>query len=239
MTLHDHWWLMAGIVALYLYDSALLLFHNEIVLEARRSGYLVSGGTAMEFRGRHLFLPNPLCPHRPLIRLSWSVDEPHDGGAQPIRWRRIKLALSVIAPWTWMLSGLFFVGLPGVLWFGTDALLLGWLVLTYLTILAMLGQVWVYRKALNLSGRDIAALGFDVLLCAPFAINMVRKISLRQAHSAGFYAFASSTLSAAENAVLCEILRGRIQTSLDFQEPSSSTSHALRAYLKNFEDGIP
>ncbi|WP_158755083.1 hypothetical protein [Dyella sp. S184] len=239
MTLHDHWWLMAGIVALYLYDSALLLFHNEIVLETRRSGCLVSGGAAMEFRGRHPYLPNPLCPHRPLVRLSWSVDEPLDGSAHRIRWRRIKLALSSIAPWAWMLFGLFFVGLPGVLCFGTDALLLGWLVLTYLTIIAMLGQVWVRRKALNLSGRAIAALSLDVLLCAPFAINMVRKISLRQVHSSGLYAFASSTLSAAEKAVLCEILRGRIQASLDFQEPNSGASHALRAYLKNFEDGIP
>ena len=235
MTLQDQWWLMAGIVGLYLYDSALLLFHNEIVLEARRDGYLVSGGTAMEFRHRRLFLPNPLCPQRPLIRMAWRVDEPIDKVPQRLPGPRVRLSLSVIAPWTWLLLGLFFVGLPTTLWFGTEQLLLGWLVLTYLAIALMLGRVWRYRKALNLTNLAVAALAFDGLLCAPFAINMVRKISLRQPHPTSLRALAAGTLSPAENTALCRILRDRIQTSLAFHESDTAASDALRGYLKHFE----
>ncbi|MBB6245023.1 hypothetical protein [Rhodanobacter sp. A1T4] len=237
MTLHDHWLLMAGIAVLYLYDSALLLFHNEIVLETRRTGYLVSGGSVMEFRGRHLFLPNPLCPHRALVRLSWAADEPMTSGALRTRGRRVRLALAVIAPWTCALLGLFFVALPCALWVGTDVLLLGWLILTYLTIAAMLWQVWRARKALSLSGKAVVALAFDALLCAPFAINMVRKINLRQ-ELPSLRSVALSRLSPAENVVLSGILRQRIEASLGFLEPGTEASNALLAYLKRFEDGM-
>lgn len=234
--LHDQWLLMGGVVGLYLYDSALWLFHNEIVLEARRRNYHVSGGGILEFGGRHLFLPNPCCPHRVLVRLSWSAVESSD--RRGTRWIRTRLALSVIARWTWMLLGLFFVGLPCALWVGTNAVLLSWLVLTYLVIGAMLMQVYRYRKALNLSRRAVIALAFDALLCAPFAINTIRKISLRQA-APSLRTAASSLLSSTENAVLTGILRERIQTSLSFMEPGSDASDALLAYWKHFEGGTP
>lgn len=237
MTLHDQWLLMGGVIGLYLYDSVLLLFHNEVVLEARRGGYIVSGGSKLEVGGRHLFLPNPCFPQRMLVRLSWPYDSLP--GLRLARWKRAKLALSVVAPWTWMLLGLFFVGLPCALLVGTDVTLLGWLLLTYLTIAAMLVQVARHRKALNLSPRAVVALAFDALLCAPFALNIVRKISLRQVAPASLHAFASSTLSPAENAVLAGILRERIRTSLDFVEPGSETSDALHACLKRFEDETP
>lgn len=238
MTLHDQCWLLAAVAALYLYDGALLLFHNEIVLEARRAGWRVYAGTSMEFRSRHLFVPNPLCPQRPLMRLGWRVDEPAQAVAPPPRGRRVMLALSRLAPWTWLLLGLFFAGLPAALWFGTPWLLLGWLLLTYLTIGLMLGRVWRYRKALNLSGRAVLALAFDALLCAPFAINMVRKISLRQPAPARLRGVAA-TLSPAAHAALCRILRERIRLSLAFHEPDTAASQALRGYLQHVEDRQP
>lgn len=232
---HDQWLLMGGVIGLYLYDSALLLFHNEVVLEVRRSGYIVSGGSALEFGGRHLFLPNPCFPHRMLVRLSWPDDS--SPAWRVARWKRAKLALSVIAPWTWLLLGLFFVGLPCSLLIGTNIVLLGWLVLTYVAIATVLVQVCRHRRALNLSPRAVVALAFDALLCAPFAINIVRKISLHQGASSSLHAFASSMLSPAENAALAGILRGRIRISLDFLEPGSERSDALHAYLRHFEDG--
>lgn len=230
---------MIGVVGLYLHDSVLLLFHNEIVLEAKRSGYNVSGGAALEFGGRHVFLPNPCCPHRMLIRLSWAAGGASDVHTQPIRWKRVGCALSAVAPWTWTLFGLFFLGLPCALWLGTNAVLLSWLALTYLVLATMLMQVWRHRRALNLSRRAVAALAFDVLLCAPFAINIIRKISLRQAPAPDLRAVASSMLSPAENVVLAGILRERIQVSLGFMELGSEAGDALNAYLKHFEDGTP
>jgi hypothetical protein len=238
MGLGDHGLLMAGIAAFYLADSALLLFHDEVVLEARRSGFLVRAGAAMEFRSRHLFLPNPLCPHRPLIRVGWRVDEAAGAAAQPEHWLRFRLAAAALAPWTWLLLGLFFVALPAALWFGTQALLLGCLATIYLAIIMMLGQLWRRRRMLALSNRALAAIAFDVLLCAPFAINLIRKLSLRQLRPSSLRAVASR-LSPAERAALRAILRPRIQTSLDFLDADAAAAHALRTYLDHFEDATP
>ncbi len=237
--LRDQWLLMGGVVGLYLYDSVLLLFHNEIVLETKRNGYIVSIGEALEVGGRHLFLPNPCCPHRTLMRLSWPDNGLSDARGHRTQWGRAKLALSVIAPWTWGLLGLFFLGLPCALWIGTNLLLLSWLVLTYLTIIAMLTQVCRHRKALNLSPQAVVGIVFDALLCAPFAMNIVRKISLRQAPPANLRTIASSMLSPAENGVLTGMLRQRIHDSLSFVELGSEVSDTLHAYLKHFEDGTP
>jgi len=237
MLLHDQWLLVVAVAGLYLYDSAMLLFHNEVVLEARGQRYVISAGSAMEFGGRHPWLPNPCFPHRALARLSWPLAGSPDW--RPARWRRARLALSVIAPWTWWLLGLFFVGLPLVLRFGSDVVLLGWLVLTYLSIAAMLAQVWRRRKVLGLAPRAVLALAIDALLCAPFALNMVRKISLRQSASASLRGFTSSMLSAAERTAVAGLLRDRIHTSLDHLEPGSEAGAALGAYLDLYKDDIP
>lgn len=234
MTLHDHWLLLIGIAALYLYDSILLLFHNEIVLETRRSGVLVSGGSAMEFLGRHVFIPNPLCPHRSLARLQWSADDCRQTGRVRGR-RRFGIALAAIVPWSWVLLALFFVVMPCVLLAASDALLLGWFVLVYLTILAMLFHVYRLRRVLNLSNAMVAALAFDVLLCAPFSINIIRKISLRQTQPVSLRRIAASLLSASEKADLLVILRDRVDTNLTFLEAGSAGSDAQLAFLRQFD----
>lgn len=237
MMLHDQLLLMAAVIGLYLGDSMLLLCHNEIVLQSHRGGFIVSAGAAAELGGRHLFLPNPCCPQRMLVRLSWpDAGAPERCGS---RMQRTTLALKVIAPWTWLLLGLFMLGLPCALRFGMDGVLLAWLALTYLTIVAMLLQVFRYRKALNLSRRAVLALAFDALLCAPFAINMIRKISLRQASPASLYTVASSMLSTGEKQALTRILSARIQLDLAFVDAGSAASDALHAYLKQFEDITP
>ena len=234
--MHDQWLLMLAIACLYLYDSALLLFHNEVVFETRGRSYVLSTGSEMQLRGKHLFVPNPCCPHRRLARLSWP-----DGGLadwRPARWSRARPALALIAPWTWLLLGLFFVALPLALAFGTDVLLLAWLVLTYLSIVAMLAHVYHHRTALGLAPRAVLALAVDVLLCAPFALNIIRKISLRQASAATLHGFALSMLSPDERAILTTALEARICTSLDHVEPDSEQAAALRACLNRYKDDL-
>lgn len=237
MLSHDQWLLMGGVVGLYLYDSILMLCHNEIALEKKIGGYIVFSGGMLELGGRHLFLPNPCCPHRTIMRLSWPDNGLLGEQVQRMQKSRVELILSIIAPWTWGLFGLFFLALPSALWIGTSAVLLGWLVLTYLVIVAMLTQVCRYRRGLNLSARAVVGLALDALLCAPFAMNIVRKISLRQVPSSSLRAIAATMHSPAENAVLVDILHRRIHVSLNFMEPDSEASEELRAYLKHFEDG--
>ena len=236
MILHDGLLLLGGVVVLYLYDSALLLYHNELVLVGRRGGWRVSGGSAFELSGRHVFLPQPFCPHQSLFRLNWPEQGMVEGNAKPVRSHRVFVALELIAPWTLLLLVLFVVGLPYALFASHDtAGLLAWIVAVYVVIIAMLLHVYRYRKALNLSGRAVAAIALDALLCAPFALNVVRKISLRQRFDADLRAVAATMLPLPALHDLTAILRDRIKVSLGFVEPGTAESQALDAYLNYFE----
>ncbi|WP_233840767.1 hypothetical protein [Dyella sp. 2HG41-7] len=236
MTLHDGWMLLGGVVALYLYDSALLLFHNEIVLVGKRRGYGVSAGSSLVLAGRHVFLPSPLCPHQPLFRMSWSErGQPVEGG-KPLRIARVRIALSAMSYWMWLLLTLFVVGLPYVLLVSHDPkLLLAWIASVYTVIVAILMQVYRYRKALNLTRRAVAAVALDALLCAPFALNIVRKIGLRQSLNIDLRVAATSLLPEAAVKQLAAVLRQRIEISLGFIEPGDAQFLALSAYLNDFE----
>lgn len=236
MILHGELWLLGGVVALYLYDSALLLYHNEVILVKTRSGCRVSGGSVFELGGRHVFLPLPFCPHQPLFRLSWPQHGIFNGKTQPIRSRRVRVALARTAPWIWLLLVLFVVGLPYALFVShTAATLLAWIVAVYTAIIVTLIHVYRYRKALNLSRRAVAAIALDAMLCAPFALNIVRKISLRQPFEGDLRSVAASVLSPLALRDLTGILRQRIGDSLGFAEVGTVEYNALNAYLNDFE----
>jgi hypothetical protein len=236
MTLHDVLLLLGGVVVLYLYDSALLLYHNEIVLVSGRKGCRVSGGSTLELRGRHVYLPNPLCPHRPLFRLNWPEHGQFSGSTKPVPSRRIVVALSVIAPWTLLLLFIFAIGLPYTLLVLQSAqALLVWLAVVYAVIILTLLHVYWHRKALNLSGRAVAAIALDSLLCAPFALNIVRKIGLRQRFDGDLRVVAATRLSPQAVNDLAGILHQRIHASLHFVEPDAPAFEALKTYLHHFE----
>lgn len=236
MTLHDGLLLLGGVVMLYLYDSALLLFHNELVLVGRRRGYDVSAGSAFELGGRHVFMPSPFFPHQLLFRVNWPEHGAPAHKAPMLRVRRVQVALAAMAYWVLLLLTLFAVGLPYVLLVARDVhLLLVWIAAIYAVIAIMLMHVYRYRKALNLSHRAVAAVALDALLCAPFALNIVRKIGLRQHFDIDLRDVASSMLSEQARSELLAILRQRIRISLGFIESDDAAAHALTAYLDHFE----
>lgn len=236
MSLHDGLLLLGGVVLLYLYDSALLLYHNEIVVIGRCKDYRVSAGSGFELGGRHVFLPQPFCPHQSLFRLGWPEQGVLADDVQAIRMHRVRVALALLAPWTWLLFVLFAAGLPYVLFVsGHLEVLLAWVATVYGVILATLALVYRLRKPLNLSGRDVAAVAMDALLCAPFALNIIRKIGLRQHFKVDLRRVASTMLPGPAVQALTAILRQRIQTSLGFVEPDQPAYQTLADYLADFE----
>lgn len=231
--------LLGGIVLLYLYDSALLLYHDEVAFETRKGG-IVAGGLVLELGGRLLFVPNPLTPHRPLYRLSWLAAPKPDAGGGAASLRRLAGRLSVLAPWSLWLLALFFVGLPGCLWLsGTHAALLAWLVAMYGSILAALGVVVARRRRLALTNRQLWSLAWDALLCPPFALNLLRKISLEHSRRLDLRAVLSDTAGAGASVALARVVQSRIATSLTFAQAGGDQEGALRgamAFYRRFAD---
>ncbi len=74
----------------------------------------------------------------------------------------------------------------------------------YLVIIVTLSYMYAQRHALRLSGRSFLALSFDSLACAPFAINLVRKLALRRGLAGNPIAFAARAF---EPAALSSVIR--------------------------------
>lgn len=169
--------LMAVVIGLYIYDSALLLRRDEgVLVPARRGRWSVElGSQSYQLLGKYVFIPNPFLPHRPLYRAAWRLDGDH--GVQE-DWDARRNVLRPIAPLVGAMAVAFFVLLP--LGFFTKAgnwALVAALALLYLSIVTTLVWVWRHRSTFMLSGKQYAALAFESLVCSPFALNMVRRLS--------------------------------------------------------------
>ena len=124
-------------------------------------------------------------------------------------------ARSAPSPWcgnplrymTFVLLVLLFIGLPVVLFgFGTGLGFLLLLGVVYFNISVMLSQTYRQCEELGLPGRAFAKLAFDSLACASFALNLVRKITLRRSLVGDPISFAQRVFDAATFARLIDRL---------------------------------
>lgn len=171
--------LVLGGLAFYVFDSATLLHADELLLEKAGRRLFVRKGFGMIVNGKRPFIPNPATPHRPLMLVSvgsFLEDQ------QPRN--HLQHFLDALLPFKTLsvfLLLLFFPVLPILLYFyGNGFELLIWLGLVYSCVAAVIYHLIRRRRVLELSPRAIAAIGFECLACAPFAINIVRKLTLRK-----------------------------------------------------------
>lgn len=173
--------LLSIYVGLYLYDSALLLHPNEALLKTGlgKRWHSEFGNSNATFAGKELHIPNPLTPGSAIFRLAWHYEKlgasRHTGwenGVQTLRWFQ--------AP-VWSLFCLSFLVLPAVL-FGHlgDAALLLVFALVYLNVAVLTGLLYWLKDTLAMGPREFWLIALDFFICPPFAINVIRRCSLRQ-----------------------------------------------------------
>lgn len=174
--------LVLGAICIYLFDSALLLQPNQLIMVCSDDKWTFGLPSARwEILRKHPYLPNPVTPHRGLFPATWfqiadscEIDTLISrqlllGAMRPIQIASILLLL------------LLFLGLPiTLLLMHTSTAFIGLLVLIYLDIIFMLAFAVKRRQKLMLSKSDLVKLAFDALACPPLAVNMVRRISVRQ-----------------------------------------------------------
>ncbi len=179
MLLESEALLMAAVIGLYLYDSSLLLYVNEgILIPIGKQDWLVGfGSDKARIRGKEVFIPNPLLPHRPLFRLSWQFE-----GSPTLSegdWTLRRYAFRLLVPMVWGMAVALFVFLPlGLFTRLGERMILSGILLLYLNIIFALLWLWFNRATFDLSGRRFVGLAFESLACSPFAVNLIRKISL-------------------------------------------------------------
>ncbi|RYH21265.1 MAG: hypothetical protein EON54_25720 [Alcaligenaceae bacterium] len=172
--------LMLVIVALYLYDSTLMLAANEAVLVRARKGRWFASFGSQNYRlaGKEPYLPNPLTPHRPLFALAWSTEaKPVSAADSSVARLDAETSLDAMAVFVFPMALALFVLLPLGL-FSRLGIIFTYaaIALFYANAVAALAMVYLRRQELKITSRQLAAIAFQCVACPPFALNLVRKL---------------------------------------------------------------
>jgi hypothetical protein len=223
--------LLALFVALYLFDSALLLHSNEaLLLQAGGDRWLAGfGSSKLMLRGLELYLPNPLLPTRPIYRLSWQFE-----GAQSIRPSASQVVREkpqqALALLIWNHFWLSFIVLPLALFtqMGDMAVLFAFALIYANVVLIALALCW-RRRALGLSLKDLASIVFEMAMCPPFALNLIRRLSLRVRVDEDFLHAARRLQQPGDWAHTRLQLQARLSQELEVEEADAPRAQLLRA----------
>jgi hypothetical protein len=227
------------IAALYLKDQLLLLRADEALLIpsvfGRRRWRAGFGARGFTIARREPYLANPLLPHQPVFKLRWQMSQAAAPGASaeplqtnPLLWR--------LAPLVWGIWLALFVLIPLTLigrW-GVVATLTA-VALLYAHIVLALVLVGLARVRLGLTGRAYALLAFECLACAPYAANLVRRLSWVHApQPEDFTAAAARLLDAAALAEVHAECLERIDEQLQAEPEDGATAAALQRARQRF-----
>lgn len=222
-----------AIAALYLKDCLLLLQRDEAVLargwrDRWRAGF---GLMDWRLRGREPYLCHPFKPWEPVLRLRWDAAAPANDAAP-----RASVPDELrLGPWVTAIWLLLFVMLP-VAYFGHLGLraLLAVVAELYAFILIALVLVWRRRKALGLTNSEFGVLAFEMVACAPYAANLVRRLSLHRKVEEDLLAASRRLLDPKGRAAVDAQCLARIDDELDWADENSARAQALRAARPRF-----
>jgi hypothetical protein len=225
-----------GAIGLYLFDTTLLLYSNELLLVRRGRGWDFVASSALVLAGRRICFVNPLLPGTPQFRVQWSDRDPRREQEDHPGLERFFRALR---PVQYLVGGLLVILLLlplELFFFGTGVELLIVMAAFYLVILVTLGYVFSRRGDLRLSGKAFAALCFDCLACAPFAINLVRKLSMRRGLAGNPVTFARQTFDPAMLSSLLRAIAARVALEQQREEAQTPRWAELEAYRRGLTD---
>ena len=223
-----------GAVGFYLFDSVLRLYGNEIVFYRVPGGWGFHAGTEELWFRKRIYLPNPFTPHVPLWRAHWSLGR-SSTPAELTDLRVLEAYVAMLWPLrvvVLLLLGLIVLGLPTVLaTTGQGRVLVGLFALIY--ALDLFAVVWLCscRRALGLSNRACIELSVDALACPPFAINLLRKLSLRQSLRGDPLELARPVFAPQPMSALGELLSRRVAYDVAAEPEGTARHQALIDYL--------
>ncbi len=178
----------------------------------------------MRLSGRRVFLPNPLLPIRPQFLVRWSIE-----------WHRSEAPES-LAP---LQQALFPIGVitscsccccspwrqcPGH-WVPASCCAPS--LLFYMLTLTALVFAWRRRVVCRIPGRTFWLLALDALACAPFAVNLVRKITLRHGIAGDPLRFAAGHMDPAARDTIRQLMAERMHRTCRCRCRRARTSHHL------------
>ena len=224
--------LLLGVIGFYLYDSIMLLSINELLLTKSYKGWFYKfPELGFQLLRRYPLLPNPLIPHVAIFRTSWPNDTKSFNESQFSQFSQslepIQLVVNILL--------LLLLGyLPTVsLIYGSGSQLLILFLIIYLLIITILIYVFNNKKALLLSNSDFTSLAIESFLCQPFALNMVRKISLNYPNIGDPVSFSKSVFDKDSKKAFGKDIGKVISRRMMFLEVGSKRYLKLNIYLED------
>jgi len=203
-------WLPVGAIGLYLFDSILLLYANEVLFLRRGARWSFAMSSSLLLAGRRLCFVNPAMPAIAQFRVRWSESDTREEQEPE---QQLSVFLAALRPVQYLVTALWLllVALPFELYlFGTGPGLLALMAAFYLVILVALAYIFARRGVLRVSGRSFVAIAFDSLACAPFAVNLVRKLAMRRSLAGNPIHFARRTFDPETFSALVQAVSGRV-----------------------------
>lgn len=224
---------MVGMAGLYLYDSVLLLASNEALLTPGWQGRwrALFGADGFLVRRKEPCLPNPLLPHRPLFRFAWNMEGPTDSAR---RWSPPGQGYAILALPVWLMWLALFALIPLGLFsgWGHRAIAAG-ILLFYVNALLALGLVWLRRAAYGIDGRQFASLSVECLTCPPFAVNLIRRLSLALTPKEDFLCVIGQCLTGRERESALAQIIVRVKNEIDWEAVDSPRADLLHGHLQS------
>lgn len=215
--------LILGVIGFYLYDSAILLFANQIVFVKSYSKWSVCLPTSRwRLMKKILHFPNPLTPFNLIFLSTWSTQDVTDNKSKmdltklfgAITYLRISVAALMILLLIALPVSIFKLGM------GTVTLVVVFFI--YLTIISMLCYAFVKKDDLLLDNRAFMEFAFEALACPPFALNFIRNISLRYPIHSSPVDFATSVLHGDDLNTFIVALDEKLVEELELQDEEDS-----------------
>lgn len=185
-------------VLFYVYDSSILLFSNEgVITPSWKNWTAQTNHRGLVLLRKKLFIPNLLLPHRPIFRLHWQPESMSQ--ASSVEWQKEKSMYGWFGlPAYGMALALFVITPITYCFFRSDPALLACLALIYLIPVGAGMLLYRHQKHLGVSTQNAWSLCLECLLCPPFTINIVRKLSLARRLQANFVDSAFQLVDAAQ-----------------------------------------
>jgi hypothetical protein len=164
-----------GAAAFYLYDSARLMWQNDLLYIRAGSRWRVAGGSELRLFGRRVHIGHPLLPQYGEFPVRWSTTDKREEVG--VTTASLQPLFAATRPLGWIAQlqvWLLLVALPLISWTqGAGLWMLGLFAVYYLLILIALTVCFLRRNQLRVTTRQFSHVALDALACAPFAINPI------------------------------------------------------------------
>jgi hypothetical protein len=174
--------LALALPAVYLADSAYFLSVGEALIRTRSGRACTLGfGWPFELAGRRPYLPNPLTPFRPLLRVQWTTAA--GGGAPAALSAEMRAHLAALRPIGWLASAcaaLIVLLAPLALALGAPLIFVASALACLALALASCTLLVLRRRQLGLSPLQLLSAIIVSLVCLPCAANLARALAAQR-----------------------------------------------------------